>query len=152
MKITFNSRLFGYLKIDKKLVLKKMQCWFYFIRLQFKKRTKTEPLGRLSWEGQKSALRRPKQATFPLNIDTGFIAIAAGTSHNASLGNLYSMVCDWSQICFWCFILFQQLNLLKNNHFLLRQQIPVCYFDQFFHNLKSFSVALLFVICTSICL
>ena len=37
-------------------------------------------------------MRRPKQATFPLNIDNGFIVIAAYTSHNAALGNLYSMM------------------------------------------------------------
>ena len=30
------------------------------------------------------------------------------------------------------FILFQQLNQLENNHFLLRQQIFVCYFYYFF--------------------
>ena len=60
--------------------------------MQFKKRTKTEPLGRLSSVSAEQPCFRPKEATFPLNIDTGFIVIAAGTSHTASLGNLYSMI------------------------------------------------------------
>ena len=60
--------------------------------MQFKKWTKTEPLGRLSLVSAEQPCFRPKEATFPLNIDTGFIVIAAGTSHTASLGNLYSMV------------------------------------------------------------
>ena len=60
--------------------------------MQFKKRTKTEPLGRLSSVSAEQPCFRPKEATFPLNIDTGFIVIAAGTSHTASLGNLFSMV------------------------------------------------------------
>ena len=60
--------------------------------MQLKKRTITEPLGRLSWEGQKSALRRPKQATFPLNIDTGFIVNAPVTSHFAALGYILYVI------------------------------------------------------------
>ena len=65
--------------------------------MQLKKRTKTEPLGRLSSVSAEQPWFRPKEATFPLDIDTGFIVIAAGASHNASLGNLYSMQPSFSK-------------------------------------------------------